>query len=223
MLFDVARSKPQWKPAFYAALAAANTTTRGVELKHLKIGDVNLIDGEIVVRRSKTDAGLRKIRIECRRPMGICAPARTRERAWDPGPARPLPFSARALPTKDGRPARNRLRSQAATEDVAHRVARPREGDGSGSWTCRSEGSHRAGRGWRAARLAWKRAAGGLRGLRFHDLRHCAVTKLAESQSVRRNNYEHQRPHGQGDARIVQPRSIGCPTCRRRWNAFLRP
>ena len=61
MLFDVARSKPQWKPAFYAALAAANTTTRGVELKHLKIGDVNLIDGEIVVRRSKTDAGLRKI------------------------------------------------------------------------------------------------------------------------------------------------------------------
>ncbi len=40
-----------------------------------------------------------------------------------------------------------------------------------------------AGRGWRAARADWKRAAAPFRGLRFHDLRHCAITKLAESEA----------------------------------------
>jgi integrase len=39
------------------------------------------------------------------------------------------------------------------------------------------------GRGLRAAIIAWKRAAAGIAGLRFHDLRHLAITKLAESEA----------------------------------------
>jgi len=38
-----------------------------------------------------------------------------------------------------------------------------------------------AGAGLRAAIGAWKRAAAPFRGLRFHDLRHQAITELAEA------------------------------------------
>jgi integrase len=37
------------------------------------------------------------------------------------------------------------------------------------------------GRGLRAAIAAWKRAASPFRGLRFHDLRHQAITEMAEA------------------------------------------
>jgi integrase len=40
-----------------------------------------------------------------------------------------------------------------------------------------------SGNGWRVAIAAWRRAAAPFRGLRFHDLRHLAVTKLAEFEA----------------------------------------
>ncbi len=54
---------------------------------------------------------------------------------------------------------------------------RPAGGQGSGARAVE------AGRGWRAGIEAWKRAAAQLRGLRFHDLRHLAITKLAECEA----------------------------------------
>jgi integrase len=38
-----------------------------------------------------------------------------------------------------------------------------------------------AGRGFRAGIAAWRRAAAPFRGLRFHDLRHQAITEMAEA------------------------------------------
>jgi integrase len=38
-----------------------------------------------------------------------------------------------------------------------------------------------SGKGLRAAITAWKRAAAPIRGLRFHDLRHQAITEMAEA------------------------------------------
>jgi hypothetical protein len=62
LLFEVARSRPGCDAAFYAALAASNTTSRGVELKHLRLQDVNLMDREITIRRSKGNtSGIRRI------------------------------------------------------------------------------------------------------------------------------------------------------------------
>jgi integrase len=40
-----------------------------------------------------------------------------------------------------------------------------------------------AGKGLRAAIAEWKRAAAPFRDLRFHDLRNCAITKLAEGDA----------------------------------------
>ena len=38
-----------------------------------------------------------------------------------------------------------------------------------------------SGKGLRGAITAWKRAAAPIRGLRFHDLRHQAITEMAEA------------------------------------------
>lgn len=38
-----------------------------------------------------------------------------------------------------------------------------------------------AGRGFREVRAAWKQAAAPIKGLRFHDLRHQAITEMAEA------------------------------------------
>jgi integrase len=38
-----------------------------------------------------------------------------------------------------------------------------------------------SGKGLRGAIVAWKRAAAPIRGLRFHDLRHQAITEMAEA------------------------------------------
>jgi integrase len=182
LLFDTARSKPGWDAAFYAAMVAANTTARGVEIKNLHIGDLNLIDREVSVKRSKGNtAGVRRIPlnagamwgfvrlIERARALGSVAPEhfllpRFKYRSKTPGhgngydPTRPQKTwrtAWRALVKETGRRA-----GRAAAEPVI-----------------------KSGKGWRPALAAWRRAAAPFRGLRFHDLRHLAVTKLAESEA----------------------------------------
>lgn len=61
LLFRVATSKPGWTVAYCAAVLAANTTCRGVELRHLRWRDVDLPSRTLAIRRSKTAAGHRTI------------------------------------------------------------------------------------------------------------------------------------------------------------------
>src|SRR5579862_6506704 len=42
LLFQTAASRPEWHVAYYAAVLAASTTARGVELKNLRWSDVDL-------------------------------------------------------------------------------------------------------------------------------------------------------------------------------------
>ena len=42
-------------------MVASNTTMRGCEIKGLQLRDVNLVEREVVIRRSKTDTGVRRI------------------------------------------------------------------------------------------------------------------------------------------------------------------
>ena len=56
-LFDVAAERPAWAIAYDAATIAANTTMRGDEIRALRVADVDLVRGQLVVPRSKTDAG----------------------------------------------------------------------------------------------------------------------------------------------------------------------
>jgi integrase len=183
LLFDTARSNPRWDAAFYAAMIAANTTMRGCEIKGLRIADVNLVDLELIVRRSKTDAGkFRRIPLNS---AAMWAFARLLERATALGSLtaehflfprflyRETKTAGHATGYDPTRPQKTwRSAWRALVKETARRAGREA-----------ARGAVESRRGWRAGVAAWKRAAARFRGLRFHDLRHTAITKLAESEA----------------------------------------
>lgn len=182
LLLDTARSRPGWDVAFYASLAASNTTMRSVEIKNLRIADVNLIAGEVSVNRSKGNtAGVRQIPLN---QAARWAFARLLERAQALGSTEPEHFLLPAFNYRSKTPGHGtgyaptrhqkgwRTAWRALTKETARRAGRKA-----------ARQALNAGNGLRAAIAAWKRAAVPFRGLRFHDLRHCAITKLAEGDA----------------------------------------
>jgi integrase len=182
LLLDTARSRPGWDAAFFAAMVAANTTMRGCELKGLRIADVNLVDREVSIQRSKGNtAGVRRIPLNDGALWGF---ARLLERAHALGSTEPEHFLLPAFNYRSKTPGHGlghdpnkhqkgwRTAWRALTKETARRAGREAAGQ-----------ALSAEKGLRAAIAAWKRAAAPFRGLRFHDLRHCAITKLAESDA----------------------------------------
>ena len=152
-LFEVAASKPGWSVVYYAALLAGNTTARGGELKGLRIGDLNLIEKTLRIQRAstKTDAGARIIPLN---DTALWACARLLERAEKLGATDPSHYLFPAA-----------LFRHTKKTDVLHGTGfdftKPMQ-----SW-----------------RTAWRNLTdeANLAGLRFHDLRHHCITKLAEA------------------------------------------
>ena len=170
-LFQVAGSNPDWIVAHCAAALAVSTTCRGVELRNLHWRDVDLFNRAVAIRRSKTEAGHRTIPLNA---DGMAALARLWERAEAFGATGPDHYVFPACenghidptrPQKGWRTAWRRLVREAAR--LAGREAGRAELD--------------AGRGLGAAKRAWRHAASPYVGFRFHDLRHQAVTELAEA------------------------------------------
>jgi integrase len=60
-LWEVASSNIDWEPVYLAAVVAANTSLRPVEVKHVRWGNVDLIEGVIRVTRSKLESSHRVI------------------------------------------------------------------------------------------------------------------------------------------------------------------
>jgi integrase len=152
-LFEVASSRPGWTVAYYAALLANNTTARGGELKGLRIGDVDLMERTLCIQRvsTKTDAGARVVPLN---DVALWACARLKERAERLGASDPNHY---LLPAALFRHTRKTDPVQGAGFDFT----KPMQ-----SW-----------------RTAWRNLtkAANLPGLRFHDLRHHCITKLAEA------------------------------------------
>jgi integrase len=182
LLLNVAKSRPGCDVAFYASVCASNTTCRSIELKKLRLEDVSLIDREILIRKSKNDAGARRIPLN---DAAMWAFARSLERANALGSIEPqhylFPrFRYRETKTRNHGTGYDPTRHQktwrtawrSLIKETAHRAGREAAGK-----------ALQDGRGLRAAITAWKRAAAGIAGLRFHDLRHLAITKLAESEA----------------------------------------
>lgn len=170
-LFEVAASKPEWTVAHCAAVLAVSTTCRGVEIKNLHWQDVDLFSRVATIRRSKTAAGHRTIPLN---GDAMAALSRLLERARTLGSSEPEHYvfpACEHLTVDPTRPQKSwRTAWRKLVTETARRVGR--------------EAAHEAldtGRGLRAAIVAWKRAAAPLRGLRFHDLRHQAITEMAEA------------------------------------------
>ena len=77
-LFDAAASNAEWEHVYCAAVVAANTSMRPVEVKHLRRCDVDLVKRLVHVRRSKNETSHRVIPLNA---SAIEAAARMFERA----------------------------------------------------------------------------------------------------------------------------------------------
>jgi integrase len=171
-LFETAASKDEWLVAYCAAVLAANTTCRGIELKHLRWSDVDLMERDIVIRRSKTQAGHRTIPINV---GAMAALARLRRRDEAVGSSEPHHYVFPACernkidptkPQKTWRTAWRSLVEETATR-ASDKAAKEAEIDGTEIEMARKK-----------ARRPFI-ADDGTR-LRFHDLRHQAITELSE-------------------------------------------
>ena len=170
-LFEVAASKPEWTAAHCAAVLAVSTTCRGVEIKNLRWQDVDLFGRVATIRRSKTAAGHRTIPLN---GDAMAALSRLLERAQALGSSEPEHYVFPTCehitidPTRPQKSWRTAWRKLIAA--TARRVGREA-----------AKEMLDTGRGLRAAIAAWKRAASPFNGFRFHDLRHQAITEMAEA------------------------------------------
>ena len=173
LLFEVASTKEDWMVVYCAAVLAVSTTCRGIELKHLKWQDVDLFDKWIMIRRSKTEAGHRPIPLN---GDALAALARLRKRAETNGATEPehyvFPTCEHGIidatkPQKTWRTSWRSLIDATAT----------RAGKEAAEAAAKTPGSIDPEEARRKAMVAFKGDTGRLR---FHDMRHQAITELAE-------------------------------------------
>src|SRR6476660_8881759 len=152
-LLKAAAMRPEWETAYLAAILCLNTTARGCELKALQWSDVDLFARSLTIRTSKTAAGERVVPLT---DVAVSALARLRRRAESFGPAKPSHYIFAAFVPKFTFSGTKVLDYNITAFDPTTHV-----------------------KSWRSAwRTLTKKA--GLPGFRFHDLRHCAITQLAE-------------------------------------------
>ena len=144
----------EWETAYLAAILCLNTTARGCELKGLQWCDANLFARTLTIRKSKTAAGERVVPLT---DVAISALAKLRRRAEGFGTVEPSHYVFAAFVPKFTFSGKRVTEYNITGFDPTRHV-----------------------KSWRTAwRTLTKKA--GLPSFRFHDLRHCAITQLAEN------------------------------------------
>ena len=153
-LLKTAVMKPEWETAYLAAILCLNTTARGCELKGLQWSDIDLFGRTVTIRKTKTAAGERTIPLTS---VATTALARLRTRAESFGQVEPSHYVFAAFVPKF---------KFNDTKVVGYDLTKYDPTRHINSW-----------------RTAWRSLTkkAGLPGFRFHDLRHCSITSLAES------------------------------------------
>jgi integrase len=170
-LLRFAAVRPEWKVARCAAILALNTTMRGCELKGLRWRDVNLLDRMLTVRRSKTEAGERVIPLN---KDAMAAILELYKRAQAVGATDLSHYVFPGCENDKIDPTRPQTTWRTAWRKLTRAVLCPECG----------ELQNPAEKCWNekcAADIHELKSP--LDGLRFHDLRHHAITELAESQA----------------------------------------
>jgi integrase len=151
-LFECAQKSLYLSAAFYAGIVAANTTMRGCELKGLQLRDVDLTNRTLTVRRNSTKT--------------------------DAG-CRLIPLNNAAVWAVTKLLERAKLLKATDAEHYlfpAFRCKHTKEGQVARSGYDPKKPMVSWRSGWRTLT-----SNAGLKGLRFHDLRHHSITKLAEA------------------------------------------
>jgi integrase len=153
-LLKTAVMRPEWETAYLAAILCLNTTARGCELKGLQWCDVELFARTLTIRKSKTAAGERVVPLT---GVAVSALARLRQRAEGFGSVEPSHYVFAAFVPKFTFNGKRVVDYNVTGFDPKRHLK---------SW-----------------RTAWRTLTknAGLPGFRFHDLRHCAITQLAEN------------------------------------------
>jgi integrase len=169
-LVKMAATKPEWLVARLAMTMALNTTMRGCELKGLVWRDVDFLERTLTIRHSKTAAGERVIPLNA---DAMAAILELRERGKAFGGTDPQHY---VFPTCEGYkkpdPTRPMHDWRSAWRSLTRAIHCPTCGhlQNPGA-TCENEG----------CRADVSKVTSSTAGLRFHDLRHHAITELAES------------------------------------------
>jgi len=170
-LLRLAAGNPDWQTAYYAAVLTLNTTARGCELKGLRWRDVDLLNRTMTVERSKTEAGERVIPLNTTAMQAIMSLRQRAQKIGGPSPEHFVFFACEngrvdaSKPQKSWRTAWRNL-TRAVNCPACGKLQSPTE-------TCRSI----------QCRADMRKVKSPTAGLRFHDLRHHAITELAESQA----------------------------------------
>jgi integrase len=153
-LLKMAVMRPEWETAYLAAILCLNTTARGCELKGLQRCDVDLFARALTIRKSKTAAGERVVPLT---DVAVSALGRLRRRAEGFGAVKRSHYVFAAFVPKFTFSGKKVIDYNVTAFDPTRHV-----------------------KSWRTAwRTLTKKA--GLPGFRFHNLRHCAITQLAEN------------------------------------------
>jgi integrase len=183
-LLQVAATRPEWQTARLAMILALNTTCRGCELKGLRWCDVDFIGRAITIRRSKTDAGIRTIPLNANAWQAILQ-LRARMKLFYGAEPQPDWY---IFASGEGQGPRSTLNGATVKPDPTRPITTWRT-----AWRaltraieCPECGALQAP----AEKCANERCGvdihfvrSSLAGLRFHDLRHHAITRLCESQA----------------------------------------
>ncbi len=172
-LLKMAETKPEWLSVRLAQAIALNTTMRGCEIKGLRWRDVDLIGRFLTIRRetTKTDAGERVIPLNTN---AMAAIVELYHRASNLGEVNPSHYLFPACENSKIDPTRPQTTWRTAWRRLTRAIQCPAcalqqdPGD-----TCQNE----------ICKADIRDVKSPTAGLRFHDLRHHAITELAESQA----------------------------------------
>jgi len=170
-LLMVAKSRPEWQIARCAAVLTLNTTMRGCELKGLRWRDVNLLDATLSIKRSKTEAGERVI------PLNYGAMAAVLELYRRAQPLGATDLGHYVFPACENGKV-DATRPQESWRTAWRKLTRAVQCPACGQLQSPADKCCNEECGTDIHELKSP-----LAGLRFHDLRHHAITELAESQA----------------------------------------
>ena len=170
-LLKTAAIRPEWQNAAWAATLTLNTTMRGCEIKQLRWRDLNLMEKTLTIHKSKTEAGERVIPLNTDAWNTVLALYR---RARELAEVRPEHYVFAACESSHFDPTRPQASWRTAWRNLTRLITCPACGTPQNPGeTCSNE----------KCGVAIDKVKSPLAGLRFHDLRHHAITELAESQA----------------------------------------
>lgn len=182
-LLKRAAARPEWQTTAWAARLALNTTMRGGEIKGLRWCDVDMIGRMLTVRRSKTEAGERVIPLNADAWEVILALYRQAQGLRNPEPGHylfPAVRAARYGEQQDSKqqgkekidPTRPLTTWRTAWRSLTRAIQCPQCG------LLQTPAERCSG-----CDADTQDMKSPFHGFRFHDLRHQAITELAESKA----------------------------------------